>query len=140
MVSWGLAIGGQTGHGDNPTTQPTPSTPHALNAQLSVAALAAGRNHSLVANGACRLGRRALVTATQRRVSSLPGAGTIMGRLATGIRGSVHARGHGLTDSDQMEPRPVKSLQAHRIVTVACGSWHSVALSGESLGLRRAWV
>ena len=152
LYSFGFGHHGQLGHGDT-AEQLTPRLVAELNG-VCISAVAAGRLHSLALSKAVgvysfgssaygQLGHasqadqptpRLIASLQGVRVSSLAAGGehslvvSTAGKLYSFGRGGSGALGHG-DRAEQPTPRLVAALQGVRIMAVAAGESHSLALS-----------
>ncbi|KAK3249963.1 hypothetical protein CYMTET_40630 [Cymbomonas tetramitiformis] len=158
IVSWGLNAHGELGHGDK-TARSTPVVIRALQG-TSVAQLSAGGNHAVAvtqhgemyawghnANGQLGLGQTVSYTKPQvvkgdawRLLFTRPhqvSCGSFHTLLAL-EDGSVAVWGKGMrgvlggqSSSDALAPQLVEPLRTHKVVHVAAGAKHCMALTAE---------
>jgi len=151
--SWGEGAGAYLGHGEDRSDQLLPKKVEALAGQR-VAAVAAGVTHSLAltADGAvwswgrgreCQLGHGDLqsqllpkkVAADQRVVAVSAGVGHSLALTAGGAvwswgSGDYGKLGHG-DEQNQLLPKKVEALAGRRVVAVAAGGLHSLAITAD---------
>ena len=154
LFSFGYAMYGQLGHGDN-TSQQWPKRVAVL-AKERIVSVAAGTFHSLAltAEGTLfsfgwgqygQLGhgdatdqlqpKRVLALAKEKVVGVAAGSSHSLALTAGGAlfsfgHGANGALGHGDT-ADQRRPKRVAALSKERVVSVAAGTYHSQALTAE---------